>query len=219
MEILGPEFDSEDPIVNMDANGKEGRDGTIPKGRSIAHTIFNNQRSVFLSFDIETAGERAGIVQISAEILRFKINSVKKTVGSDYAKDIECVADTFNSYVNPEVLPEYWDQKSISVHGILPDDERIKNAGIMQTVWPEFQSWFWSIVSPSEPMNTTSCGSPGGKTNIQVHMGDQRLAQRSSSPISYAQQKASVIFSLQFFHWHSSSKSRNLQKNTAMMIG
>jgi len=48
MEILGPEFGSEDPIVNMDANGKEGRDGTIPKGRSIVHTIFNNQQSVFL---------------------------------------------------------------------------------------------------------------------------------------------------------------------------
>ena len=150
MEILGPEFGSEDPIVNMDANGKEGRDGTIPKGRSIAHTIFNNQRSVFLSFDIETAGEIAGIVQISAEIVRFKINSVKKTVGSDYADGIERVADTFNSYVNPEVLPEYWDQRSISVHGILPDDERIKNAGNMRTVWPEFQRWFWSIVSPSE---------------------------------------------------------------------
>ena len=150
MEILGPEFGSEDPIVNMDANGEEGRDGTIPKGRSIAHSIFNNQLSVFLSFDIETAGEIAGIVQISAEIVRFKINSAKKTVGSDYADGIERVADTFNSYVNPEVLPEYWDQRSISVHGILPDDERIKNAGNMRTVWPEFQRWFWSIVSPSE---------------------------------------------------------------------
>ncbi len=119
-------------------------------GRSIAHTIFNNQQSVFLSFDIETAGEIAGIVQISAEIVRFKINSAKKTVGSDYADNIERVADTFNSYVKPEVLLEYWDQTSISIHGILPDDERIKNAGNMGTVWPEFQRWFWSIVSPSE---------------------------------------------------------------------
>ncbi len=106
MEIWGPEFGSEDPIVNLDANGEEGRDGTISKGRSIAHTICNNQQSVFLSFDIKTAGEIAGIVQISAEILRFKINLANKTVGSDYADDIERVADTFNSYVNPEVLPE-----------------------------------------------------------------------------------------------------------------
>ena len=37
---------------------------TIPKGRSIAHIIFDNQNAVFLLFDIETAGEIAGIVQI-----------------------------------------------------------------------------------------------------------------------------------------------------------
>jgi hypothetical protein len=56
--------------------------GIIPKGRSIAHNIFNNQNAVFLSFDIETAGEIAGIVQIPAEIVRFKINSAKKKVPS-----------------------------------------------------------------------------------------------------------------------------------------
>jgi hypothetical protein len=124
--------------------------GTIPKGRSIAHNIFDNQNVVFLSFDIETAGEIAGIVQISAEIVRFKINSAKKKVGSDHAGDILREDDTFNRYINPEVCPEYWDQHSISVHGILPDDERIINAGNMRTVWPEFQRWFFSIVSPAE---------------------------------------------------------------------
>ncbi len=36
------------------------------------------------TFDIETAGEIAGIVQISAEIVRFKINSENKKVGSDH---------------------------------------------------------------------------------------------------------------------------------------
>jgi hypothetical protein len=50
---------------------------TIPKGRSITHNIFDNQNAVFLSFDIETAGEIAGIVKISAEIVRFKIYSAK----------------------------------------------------------------------------------------------------------------------------------------------
>jgi hypothetical protein len=108
------------------------------RNRSIARNIFNNQNAVFLSFDIETAGEIAGIVQISAEIVRFKINSAKKKVCSAFADNIERVADTFNIYMNPEVLPEYWDQRSISVHGILPDDDkRIKNAGNMRTVWPE----------------------------------------------------------------------------------
>jgi hypothetical protein len=52
--------------------------------------------------------------------------------------------------MNPEVRPEYWDQHSISVHGILPDDERIINAGYMRTVWPEFQCWFFSIMSPAK---------------------------------------------------------------------
>ncbi len=73
-EILGSEVGTEDPIINSGAIGEEGGLGTIPKGRSIAHNIFDNQNAVFLSFDIETAGDIAGIVQISAEIVRFKIN-------------------------------------------------------------------------------------------------------------------------------------------------
>jgi len=51
---------------------------------------------VFFSFDIETAGEIAGIVQISAETVHFKINSAKKKVGSDHAGDILREEDTFN---------------------------------------------------------------------------------------------------------------------------
>ena len=85
-EILGSEVGTEDPIINSGAIGEEGGLGTIPKGRSIARNIFDNQNAVFLSFDIETAGEIAGIVvQISAEIVHFKINSAKKKVGSDHA--------------------------------------------------------------------------------------------------------------------------------------
>ena len=68
-EILVSEVGTEDPIINSGAIGKEGGLGTIPKGRSIVHNIFDNQNTDFLSFDIETAGEIAGIVQISAEIL------------------------------------------------------------------------------------------------------------------------------------------------------
>jgi hypothetical protein len=59
-EILGSEVGTEDPIINSGAIGEEGRLDTIPKGRSIAHNIFDNQNAVFLSFDIETAGEIAG---------------------------------------------------------------------------------------------------------------------------------------------------------------
>ena len=82
-EILGSEVVTEDPIINSGAIDEEGGLSTIPKGRSITHNIFDNQNAVFLSFDIEAAGEIAGIVQISAEIVCFKINSAKKKVGSD----------------------------------------------------------------------------------------------------------------------------------------
>jgi hypothetical protein len=87
-KILDSEFGTEDPVINSGAIGKDGGLGTIPKGRSITHNIFDNQRAIFLSFDIETAGEIAGIVQISAEIVRLKIDSAKKKVGSDHAGDI-----------------------------------------------------------------------------------------------------------------------------------
>jgi hypothetical protein len=72
MEILGSEFGCEDPVVNTDDIGEDGGVSTIPKGRSIAHNTFDNHQAVFLSFDIETAGEKAGIVQISAEIVCFQ---------------------------------------------------------------------------------------------------------------------------------------------------
>ena len=48
MEILGPEVGPEDPVDNTDAIGEDKGAGTIPKGRSIAHNIFNNQQAVFL---------------------------------------------------------------------------------------------------------------------------------------------------------------------------
>jgi hypothetical protein len=95
-------------------------------------------------------GEIAGIVQISAEIVRFKINSAKTKVGSDHADVIMCIGETFNRYVNSEVCPQYWDQNSISVHGILHEGERIVTAGNMRTAWPEFQRWFLSHVSPAK---------------------------------------------------------------------
>jgi hypothetical protein len=103
---------------------------------------------------IRGSTEIAGIVQISAEIVRFKFqDQFGKEEGwfySDHAGNILREEDTFNRYINQEVRPEYWGQHSISVHGILPDDKRIINAGNMRTVWPEFQRWFFSIMSPAE---------------------------------------------------------------------
>ncbi len=52
-EILGSEVGTpEDPIINSGAIGEEEGLGTIPKGRSIAHNILDNQNTVFLSFEL-----------------------------------------------------------------------------------------------------------------------------------------------------------------------
>jgi len=45
----------------------------IPKGRSIAHLSMKDGKAAYMSFDIEIAGEAAGIIQISAEIFRIRI--------------------------------------------------------------------------------------------------------------------------------------------------
>ena len=76
----------------------------------------------------------------------------------DHSDGIQQEEDRLNRYINLEVCPEYWDQHSISVHGILPDKERrIINAGNMRTVWPEFQRWFFSLVSPAEMVVLVAC--------------------------------------------------------------
>ena len=63
-------------------------DGTkIPRGKSIAHhTLFH--KAVFLSFDIETGGEKCGIIQISCECFQI-LNGEGERKG------------TFDEYVNP----------------------------------------------------------------------------------------------------------------------
>jgi hypothetical protein len=45
----------------------------IPKGRFIAHLAIEDEKAVYMSFDIEIASEAAGIIQISAEIFWLKI--------------------------------------------------------------------------------------------------------------------------------------------------
>jgi hypothetical protein len=49
------------PSSILELLARRGGLGTIPKGRSIAHNIRQSEQAVFLSFDIETAGEIAGL--------------------------------------------------------------------------------------------------------------------------------------------------------------
>jgi len=72
----------------------------IPKGRSIAHLAMKDEKAVYMSFDIEIAGEAAGIIQISAEIFRIRIVA-GGGIGKDRIDDVVRSPNVFNSYVRP----------------------------------------------------------------------------------------------------------------------
>ena len=55
----------------------------VPRARSLAHHYFANDKAVLVSFDMETAGEHVGPVQISAEICRLHLVSH----GTSFQKD------------------------------------------------------------------------------------------------------------------------------------
>jgi hypothetical protein len=78
-----------------------------PGGRSIAHHTLNNHLCQYLSIDIETGGDIAGIIQLSAEITQMKLVSMGKKLGCDIAVDCRCCPDTFNKYVQPGCASAY----------------------------------------------------------------------------------------------------------------
>ena len=47
------------------------------KGRSIWHSLFEEQKLVFNSLDLETGGENCGIIQLLAEVVCLEINRFK----------------------------------------------------------------------------------------------------------------------------------------------
>jgi hypothetical protein len=83
-------------LSNLD-EGEEVQ--SIPGGRSIAHHMLNNHLCHFLSIDIETGEDIAGIIQLSAEITQMKLVSTGKKLGCDIAVDCCRCSDTFNKYV------------------------------------------------------------------------------------------------------------------------
>jgi hypothetical protein len=89
-------FAAEDTNVNSSNLDEGEEDQSIPGGRSIAHHTLNNHLCQFLSIDIKTGGDIAGIIQLSAEITQMKLVSTGKKLGCDKAVDCCCCPDTFN---------------------------------------------------------------------------------------------------------------------------
>jgi hypothetical protein len=110
-------------------------------------TLFKTDRSsVFLLLDIEIGGEHAGIIQLSAEIVRMKL-CPGRGVSQDRVEEVERVA-TFDSYVKPECI--IWDQRCINIHQIHPKDDRIVSAHNIDNVWLQFKTWLNRHVGMSE---------------------------------------------------------------------
>jgi hypothetical protein len=133
----------------------------IPKGRSIVHLCIKDGKAVYMLFDTKIAGKVAGIIQISAEIFWLKIAASAEIfwlkiaasgkVGKDHLEEVQCFPTIFNSYVCP--WTDRWEQRCIDVHQIAPDDKRITSANNIETVWQQFNSWFYWEVDTSETVS------------------------------------------------------------------
>ena len=104
---------------------------------------------MLVSFDLETAGEFVGIVQISAEICRVEV----KPTGKSYTKDKKGAVSrgdlTFNEYVNPKSDMD-WDPQTVRTHGLNPADPRIVSADEIDVVWERFVSWIKANIAEDE---------------------------------------------------------------------
>ena len=138
-------------------DGEDG--GDVPSGRSKGtHHLHNRNEAVFISFDIETAGEQVGIVQISAEIFCLDLVRNKNLTGknkgkvnhaADSAENIRCDPEVFDEYVRPESEHE-WCRESMALHKLHPCHPSILQANNMCTVWNNFVSWVQRKISVDE---------------------------------------------------------------------
>ena len=129
-------------------------ENNIPKGRSIAHPLFRDNKVAFLSFDIETGGEHCGILQLSAEIVRFELAPTTTSKGvvsttNDTAVNVRRGPTTFNSYVNPGEGAIYAEHAS-SVHGLNASHPSIREADEIFAVWHRFCEWIRTNVPLDE---------------------------------------------------------------------
>ena len=109
----------------------------------MAHNIIRAKKAVFLSFDIETGGEYCGILQLSAEILRFDVIPKRTTKGetttNDSIANIGRNTKAFNSYVNPGE-GAIFGESATAIHGLHENYPSIVNAGEVHAVWERFYS-------------------------------------------------------------------------------
>ena len=82
-----PPAQAEEGIINLDVEYIS--DLPKVKGRSILHHHIKQEKVVFVSLDLESGGERCGIVQLSAEILRPELDRAAGKVTKDVLASVK----------------------------------------------------------------------------------------------------------------------------------
>ena len=119
----------------------------VPKRQSKeTHELHKRGEIVFVSFDIETAGEQVGIIQISAEVFRLDLVQNKNTQGK-YKEQINSARDTamnihrdpelFNKCINPKSDIE-WCPQAMEKNHLYPQHPSIADAYGIAAVWHKF---------------------------------------------------------------------------------
>jgi len=113
----------------------------IPKGKSIAHNVINNDRAVFCSFVLEHGGEYCGIIQVSAQL--FCINNFHAN------PKVEHISNKFNKYVRPP-NSAIWDQNTTAVHHLSSNSPQILSADPINQAWSDFNNFINSNLHHEE---------------------------------------------------------------------
>lgn len=90
---------------------------------SIAHSFIEDKQVVLFHLDVETAGAKVGMVQLSVVAVELHSNT---TLGE------------FDKYIKPTARAEDWSDEAMAIHGIYPNQDTIQNASQITTVWREF---------------------------------------------------------------------------------
>ena len=148
--VAGPALNEEGDSAPGTTTTPPRGGGVVPSGRSKElHALLSTNDVVFISLDLETAGEEVGIVQLSAEIFRLDINCHKNTKGkkkgeinvrADTATNIRREPETFDEYVKPDSV-DGWCSRSTAVHHLTPTHPSIVSAQDISTVWRKFECW------------------------------------------------------------------------------
>ena len=134
---------------------------------SIVHDDFLKDRVMIFNIDLEHSGDEAGIVQLS--VVAFDASN-------------SAVHSEFNEYVKPPQNAR-WSKKCMEIHGIRPTQERIKNAGTIEAVWPHFVEFIESRLENGKK-NGISAKQLGGVTNWKKTLTSIRIALFPPIPIN-----------------------------------